>query len=182
MVIGLDSAYYSSAVELYLNGTLGQGNAQTEFLASMAGRAGQTNRRVILLTHHNPIPLAGVPEAGAPPPMQLYTDVMDAFAGQPAPAIWYYGHEHVGTVYAPVPGSGVRCRCIGHGALPWGQSSDLARAQRSGLVEWYEHRYAGDPQDALRVYNGFSLLEFAGPELKETFYDELGRVAWSSVF
>ena len=178
IVIGLDSAYYSSAEELYLNGTLGQDNAQTQFLKEMAGRAGQTGKKVILLTHHNPIPVGGVPQSDSPAPLQLYTDVLEAFAGQPAPAYWYYGHEHVGAVYTPLKNSGIRCRCIGHGALPWGQSSDLAHAQSAGLVEWYESRLAGDPSDAFRVYNGFAFLELNGPDLIENFYDESGRMAW----
>ena len=178
LVIGLDSAYYSSALGLYLDGTLGQNNAQTNFLKSMAQRAGQTQKKVIILTHHNPIPLGGLPAVDPPAPLQLYIDVLDAFAGQPPPAYWYYGHEHVGTAYAPLQESGIRCRCIGHGGLPWGQSSDLAAAQTAGLVEWYESRLANDPDDPLRVYNGFALLELNGPTLIETFYDESGQVAW----
>ncbi len=105
---------------------------------------------------------------------------MEAFANQPAPAYWHFGHEHVGAAYAPLPDSGVRCRCIGYGALPWGQSSDLANAKTAGLVEWFEDRLANDPADSLRVYNGFVFLELNGPSLTEYFYDETGAVAWRS--
>ncbi|MGI4830415.1 MAG: metallophosphoesterase family protein [Janthinobacterium lividum] len=178
IVIGLDSAYFSSALQLYLSGTLGHNNAQTQFLKTMAQRAGDSQKKVILLTHHNPIPVAGIAPLESPAPLQLFVDVMDAFAGQPPPAYWYYGHEHVGAAYAPLQGSGIRCRCIGHGALPWGQSTDLANAQAAGLIDWHENRLANDPDDPLRVYNGFAVLHLNGPDLTETFHDELGGVAW----
>lgn len=178
MVIGLDSAYFSSAAGLYLDGTLGQNNTQTQFLQRMAQRAGQRQQRVILLTHHNAIPYNGASTAEPSKPLQLYTNVMEAFAGQPAPAYWFYGHEHVGAAYAPLEKSGIRCRCIGHGALPWGRSSGLASAKAAAQVEWYEDRFANDPNDPLRVYNGFATLQLEGANLTETFYDELGQVAW----
>jgi hypothetical protein len=173
IVVGLDSAYFASALGLYLDGTLGTNNAQIPFLEEIAKRG----KKVIVLTHHNGIPVGGFnPATGQP--LQLYADVMAAFANSPAPAYWYYGHEHVGAAYAPLNGSGTLCRCLGHGALPWGLASSLEAAEKNGLVEWFERCNAQDPDDTLRVYNGFVYLELDGPELKETFYDELGRVAW----
>lgn len=175
MIIGLDSAYYSSGLELYLNGTLGDAaNAQTSFLRRMAQRAANDNRKVILLTHHNPIELQGPANTN-----QLYTDVMNALSGLPTPAYWYFGHEHVGAAYAGPPTANMFYRFLGHGALPWGQSSLLATAKANNLVDWYEDRPANDPNDSLRVYNGFVLLELNGPSLKETFYDENGNIAWT---
>jgi len=46
IVVGLDSAYYSSALKLYLNGTLGSNNAQITFLQGIAKRG----KRVIVIT------------------------------------------------------------------------------------------------------------------------------------
>ena len=172
ILVGLDSAYYSDVLTLYLHGTLGKSdNTQTAFLREIAGRG----KKVIVLTHHNGIPVDGVP--GAAPP-QLYTDVMNAFAGHPAPAYWYFGHEHIGAAYAPLE-NGTLCRCLGHSALPWGLASDLVQARAAGRVQWFESCNAGDPDDPLRVYNGFVLLELKGAELVETYYDERGRVAWT---
>ena len=169
IIVGLDSAYYSSAAKLYMSGTLGQGNAQVQFLRGIA----QTKKKVIVLTHHNGVPSSGVSGAA---PLQLFTDVMSAFAGQNPPAYWYFGHEHMAVAYTPV--NGTLCRCLGHGALPWGFASDLQTAQASGHVQWFEKCNAGDPDDRLRVFNGFVSLELDGPDLKETYYDETGRVAW----
>lgn len=172
IIVGLDSAYYSSVLTLYMNGTLGANNNQTQFLAQVAAR----NKKTIILTHHNPIPIGGL---GAAPQStdegyQLYTDVMNAFAGHNAPVYWYYGHKHVGAAYKPLP-NGMLCRCLGHGALPAGVASDLTS---SSFVEWFERCNAGDPDDDLRIFNGFVYLELNGPNLTEIFYDELGRVAW----
>ena len=172
MIIGLDSAYFSSGVDLYLNGTIGQDNAQTAFLRTMAQKAAKDNRKVIILTHHNPISLDATSQT------QLYTEVMSAFEGLPAPAYWYFGHEHVAAVYSPAPGTGIRFRCLGHGGLPWGQSSTLADAQTAGTVAWYENRLVNDPTDPLRVYNGFVLLNLNGDTVTESFIDETGATVW----
>lgn len=173
IIVGLDSAYFSSALKLYMDGTLGKNNKQVTFLEQAAKRG----KKVILLTHHNGIPVGGFnPEVDKP--LQLYTDVMNAFRDNPPPAYWYYGHEHIGAAYAPLKGNGLLCRCLGHGALPWGFASSLQAAQAAGAVEWFERCNAGNPDDHLRVYNGFMTLELNGADLVETFYDETGRVAW----
>jgi hypothetical protein len=173
VIVGLDSAYYSSEVQLYMNGTLGANNNQTQFLRQVAA----LNKKTIILTHHNPIPLGGldrVPQNGDEG-FQLYTDVMSAFAGRSAPAYWYFGHKHNGVAYHPLAGSNLLCRCLGHGALPAGVASDLTGSTN---VAWFEKCNAGDPDDNLRIYNGFLHLELNGPDLTEIFYDETGRVAW----
>jgi hypothetical protein len=172
ILVGLDSAYYSSAVKLYIDGTLGANNNQTQFLEQVAAR----NKKTIILSHHNPIPIGGLganPQAGDDG-YQLYSDVMNAFAGHNAPAYWYYGHKHVGAAYKALP-NGVLFRCLGHGALPAGVASDLTG---STFVDWFEKCNAGDADDKLRIFNGFVHLELNGPDLTETYYDELGRVAW----
>jgi len=170
IVVGLDSAYYSDVKGLYLNGTLGQNNTQTAFLQEVAKRG----KKVIILTHHNGVPISGVQGAA---PLQLYTEVMNAFTGQAPPAYWYFGHEHIGAAYTPLA-NGMLCRCLGHAALPWGLSSDLVAAQAAGTVQWFEKCNAGDPDNSLRVFNGFVTVQLNGPDLVETFYDETGRVAW----
>jgi 3',5'-cyclic AMP phosphodiesterase CpdA len=85
IIVGLDSAYYSSPFTLYMDGTLGADNNQTQFLAQVAAR----NKKTIILTHHNPIPIGGL---GADPQpndkgYQLYSEVMKAFDGHNAPAV-----------------------------------------------------------------------------------------------
>ena len=177
IILGLDSAYFSSAIGLYLNGTLGENNTQTAFARKVAQHAAAVGKKVIVLTHHNPISISGL-EPDPKDHLQLHNDLKTAFDGCPPPAYWYFGHEHVGTAYNGAANGGTLYRCIGHGGLPWGQSSDLANAKAAGKLDWYENCLAGDPNDTLRVYNGFVLLNLNGPNLTETFYDELGRVAF----
>ncbi len=174
IVVGLDSAYFSDVIKLYMNGTLGKDNAQIAFLKMVASRG----KKVIVLTHHNGLVENGISGTA---PLQLFTDVMNAFAGQAsaAPAYWYWGHVHTGVAYAPLADHGeLRCRCLGYGSLPSGFSTDLQTGYGQGKIEWFESRNAGDPGDALRIFNGFVGLKLSGANLEETFYDENGRVAW----
>ncbi|MGB2678781.1 MAG: metallophosphoesterase [Candidatus Acidiferrum sp.] len=171
IIVGLDSAYSSGVLDLYMDGSLGN-NAQLPFLRDLAQRGKDEGKKLILLTHHNGLPEDGV-QSGAP--LRLFTEVMSAFRGLPPPAYWYWGHKHMGVAYKPLQ-NGLLCRCVGHSALPWGFASDL---QKSPLVQWFEKCNAKDPDSPLRVYNGFVLLQLDGANLAEAFYDETGRVAWT---
>jgi Calcineurin-like phosphoesterase len=174
VIVGLDSAYFAPEGGLYMDGLLfpeGKPNAQNSFLLEKGVQAQLKGKKLILLTHHNGLDVGGL-KANL-----LYSQVMDAFPGENKPAYWYWGHEHVGAAYKPDESTGVRCRCCGHGALPWGQSSDLANSQN---VEWYERRSANDSDIPQRVLNGFAMLKLDGPNIQEVFYDENGGVAWTS--
>jgi hypothetical protein len=169
IIVGLDSAYNANVLQLYKDGSLGN-SAQVPFLQSMAKKG----KKIVLLTHHN-----GLPEATTHPdkPLKLFTEVMGAFHGAPPPAYWYWGHVHAGVAYKPMTDfNGMLCRCLGHAAIPWGQASSL---KQSTDVQWFERCPANDPDDKLRVFNGFVSLNLDGPDLHETFYDETGRVAWT---
>jgi hypothetical protein len=172
LIVGLDSAYNSDVLKLYMDGSLGT-NAQISFLQALAKK----RKKIVLLTHHN-----GFPEIGASgtQPLKLFTEVMGAFSGEVSPAYWYWGHVHAGVAYKPLASqNNMLCRCLGHAAIPWGLSSDL---QASSHLQWFERRNAGDPEDRLRVFNGFVLLRLDGPVLDEAFYDENGGVAWTPEF
>jgi hypothetical protein len=103
-----------------------------------------------------------------------WKQVMSAFPAGNGPAYWYWGHVHAGVVYEPKSPGDVLCRCLGHGALPWGHASELAGNPN---VKWYENRSANDPDIPQRVLNGFAMLYLDGPKIQEVFYDENGGVA-----
>jgi len=169
IIVGLDSAYNADVLRLYMDGSLGK-NGQIPFLQAQARKG----KKMVLLTHHNGLPENGVQGTA---PLKLFTEVTGALAGLTLPAYWYWGHVHAGIAYKPLAAqNGMLCRCVGHAALPWGLSSDL---QASTQVQWFERCNAGDPDDKLRVFNGFVLLKLNGPRLEEAFYDETGRVAWT---
>jgi len=170
VIVGLDSAYYSNAEGLYLDGALyaeGGPQPQVDFLRSQAAKG----KKVIVLTHHN-----GLTEDGSKP-TALWSQVMSAFPEGGAPAYWYWGHVHAAVVYQPQTHgpTNVLCRCCGHGALPWGHALELANNPN---VVWYENRLAKDPDIPQRVLNGFAVLYLDGPNINEVFYDENGGAAW----
>ena len=170
VIVGLDSAYYSNAEGLYLDGALYAEDGpqpQVDFLRSQAAKG----KKVIVLTHHN-----GLTEDGSKP-TALWSQVMSAFPEGGAPAYWYWGHVHAAVVYQPQTQgpTNVLCRCCGHGALPWGHALELANNPK---VVWYENRLAKDPDIPQRVLNGFAVLYLDGPNINEVFYDENGGAAW----
>ncbi|MGH9747962.1 MAG: metallophosphoesterase [Candidatus Acidiferrales bacterium] len=164
IIVGLDSAYFSDPDGLYMDGTL-DSQIQLPFLASMA----KTWKKIVILTHHN-----GLSEDGGTQ-QPLWTQVMSVFPAGTAPQVWYWGHVHAGVIYNSPAGVSTLCRCIGHGALPYGNASILAN---NGRVLWFEKNTANDPNDPQRVLNGFAVLQFTGQTLKETWYDENGHQAW----
>jgi Calcineurin-like phosphoesterase len=165
VIVGLDSAYYASEAGMYLDGSLGTDGAQVNFLKAQVAKG----KKVMVLTHHN-----GLSQDGKVKTL-LWDQVMSAFPPGQGPTYWYWGHVHAGVVYSTQNTGGVLCRCCGHGALPWGQSSELAD---NADVTWYEHRSAHDPDIPERVLNGFAVLYLSGPNIHEVFYDENGGVAW----
>jgi hypothetical protein len=166
VIVALDSAYFSPEAGLYMDGSLGpDGGTQVQFLKQQAAKG----KKVIVLTHQNGLTGDGSSATN------LWKQVMTAFPVGTGPAYWYWGHMHAGIVYqAKMPGN-ILCRCCGHGALPWGQASELTGNPN---VLWYEDRSANDPDIPERVLNGFAMLYLNGPKIEEIFYDENGGVAW----
>jgi hypothetical protein len=170
LIVGLDSAYYSDPQNMYLDGSLWQGDppwAQAVFLRREIGK----EKKIILLTHHNGL------SADGSTANNLWLQVMSVFPAGHYPQYWYWGHYHAGIVYKPYQSTGLSCRCSGHGAIPWGRASVL---QNSRYVTWYESRSARDPEIPQRVLNGFTMLELDGAQIQEVFYDENGGIAWQS--
>ncbi|MBV8902154.1 MAG: metallophosphoesterase [Acidobacteriia bacterium] len=170
VIVGLDSAYFAAELELYLNGSLGPAEGtQVQFLQQFTA----TNKKVIVLTHHN-----GLTEDGSSETV-LWGQVMSGFPAGNGPAYWYWGHVHVGAVYRnqDPQGRNVACRCCGHGGLPLGNAAALENAPN---VAWYEKEPANDPDIPQRVQDGFVVLRLDGPNIEEKFYNENGGVAWFS--
>ena len=151
---------------MYMDGSLGDDGVQLGFLRQQVA----TGKKVIVITHHN-----GLSEDGSET-TNLWTQVMSGFPADAGPDYWYWGHVHAGVVYQPRTPGKILCRCCGHGALPWGQASQLAG---NSNVLWYENRSANDSDIPQRVLNGFAMLYLDGPNIEEVFYDENGGAAWA---
>ncbi|AUH51315.1 metallophosphoesterase [Chromobacterium sp. ATCC 53434] len=160
LIVGLDSAYHSDKMGLYMDGALG--DLQTAWLKQLAAGWGG---KIMLLSHHQGYTMDG--SATTP----LYRDVAAALGR--APDYWYWGHLHNVICYRPQ--GRLVARCVGHGAIPYGPAKLL---DGKPGVEWAETRSADDSRYPERVLNGFVRLELDGAALSETFYDENGYQRW----
>jgi len=160
LIIGLDSAYAAAPLNLYMDGTLNQ--QQIDWMKTLPKRS-----RLMVLSHHQGFDISGHNPNG------LYTQVCDALGR--VPDYWYWGHLHNGIVYAEQ--GGLKARCAGHGAIPYGVTSELDGNDR---VLFSETCNAGDPDYPERVLNGFVKIRLNGPNIIEEFIGEDGSVRWAS--
>jgi hypothetical protein len=177
-IVGLDSAYWAPSpmvMDGSIQGVSGNGfMAQPQFIQGLV-KNGLWPQNAIVLTHHNPIEYDGSGLVVDLFGNSLWAQVEGAFSG--TPAAWYWGHVHNGIVY-PNPTytkNIVYGRCVGHGALPYGNGSGLASAPQSQV-----QCYANTPNPSVppRVMNGFVLLTITiSGQVTETFYQQDGTQA-----
>jgi hypothetical protein len=178
IVIGLDTAYYDKS-QLFMNGALTD-DGQINFIKSLD----ITNKKVIMLTHHNPTNIEGTGLGK----LILWPQVISAL-GKP-PDFWYWGHIHNGIVYSdqsfPAQ-NGVKAPCAGHGAIPFGVAYGLQNPDGSNKpsIEYFSHELLStafgntDAQQTNRVLNGFAMLTLKPDSITEEFIDQTGIVRWS---
>ncbi|HEX8561298.1 MAG TPA: metallophosphoesterase [Pyrinomonadaceae bacterium] len=157
-ILGLDSAYYSPSA-LFMAGDLGTNGVQSDWIRGL----NLDPDRVIVLTHHNGLSYDGSVEF-----TPFWDQINEALNGDPA--AWYWGHVHNGVAYKSptVTDRKTLARCVGHGAIPYGDQFGTAG---SGRVDYYAHTPAPAPP---RVLNGFALLTIdSNGVVTEEFY-ELG--------
>ncbi len=162
LIFGLDSACHADELDLYMSGKIGA--TQQDFLKTTS--AGFPNHRIIVMTHHTGLDLAGSPTT-------LWDEVAAPTALGRPPDYWYWGHVHLGIVYNER--AGCRARCVGHGAIPNGQASAVAKnvaPAGNQAIAWYESKLA-DP-GGIRVVNGYATVDLDDSGITETFYDESG--------
>ena len=171
-VLGLDSSFHADPVELYLYGSLDSviDKRQTDWIGSLA----LDPARTIVLTHHNALDIACDPTAQTDY-ATFWTQIRAALGGDPF--AWYWGHVHNGIVYAsplvigdaaaPVLSTTTRCRCLGHGALPYGDATDL---RGNTNIVWRTSTPSGVGAELL---NGFVTLTFdlATGGVTEAYFD-----------
>jgi hypothetical protein len=151
-IVGLDSAYVNHHIAPEQRSWLG---AQL-----VAGP------RTILLTHHHLLS-----------PFRKRGDALEA-AFDPHLAshriyAWFWGHEHHLLEFADY--RGVKCRCIGHGSLPYVPPDQRRRRHPAEVVRMETRPSSLNPS---RGMHGFALLRFDGPALHIEYIDEEGGTAW----
>lgn len=170
ILVGLDTAYYSDPDKLFLEGGLGgdEHPEQAQYLAAMAERARKGDKSLILFSHHNAISFKG--DATIP----LWQEITKALGPNPPRTIWYFGHVHAAAVYKPR--DGIDLRLVGHGAVPWGLTSELEGADQ---VVWFEKKPNNVKPDFM-IMNGYAVLTLNGASIKEEILDQTGAQSWSA--
>jgi hypothetical protein len=171
VVLGLDTAYYDESAG-FMDGALIDPQ-QVAFVRRFSSK-----RCVIVLTHHNAFNASGSALVENPKSGALFDNVVAALDGR-APDFWYWGHLHLGAVYKGVPWDPTRgaapttkCRCLGHGALPFGrpyyldqQPDNVDYCARTPLV------VPVDPFQRFRVKNGWTMLTIGPGGLSEECWE-----------
>jgi hypothetical protein len=152
-LIGLDSAYVNH-------------NFTTPQMAWLDGQlAGSA--RTILLTHHHLF--SAFRRRG-----DALEEWLDPHLTEGRIFGWFWGHDHHLVEYADH--RGVKCRCIGHGSLPY-VPPDRRRQRHAATIVRMETRRS--PLDAARGIHGFALLTMDGPVLDIEYVDEEGGTSWT---
>ncbi|MGB2711674.1 MAG: metallophosphoesterase [Conexibacter sp.] len=151
-LLGLDSAYEEDD----LAGDQG---------SWVEGKLKGSERRTMLLTHHQPY--TSFNHDFKTPPM--VDKLAPAFAVRDVDA-WLWGHEHLCCVYdaGVVPHVGFGS-CIGHGGVPV-----LAIDKVPQGVKWLFQEYEVHEDDDKWQRFGFAVLDFDGPQLQIAYYDDSG--------
>jgi hypothetical protein len=152
-VIGLDSAYVNHSLT----------KPQMEWLgAQLSGPA-----KTLLLTHHHlfsPFRKRG----------EKLEEWLDPHLAAGRIFGWFWGHDHYLFEFADY--RGVKCRCIGHGSLPY-TPPNRRRQKQPVTITRMETRPS--PLQPSKGIHGFAFLRFEGPALHIEYVDELGGTAWS---
>lgn len=171
-ILGLDSAYYADLKGMFMNGSIQDpGSAQINWIKSIA----KSPQNTMVLTHHNGLQVSN---DGSITQTGLWTQMKDALGGNPG--YWYWGHVHNGIVFTPqASGTTTQARCMGHGALPFGNASELVSVPKAS-VPYYAHSPVSPTSNL--VLNGFAVLTInRDGTVQENVY-ELGnpKPVWST--
>jgi len=179
VVIGLDSAYFDPS-NLYMKGALGNAD-NTQQKQFVQGLGDLTAKKVLVMTHHNPMSYDGSTiTSNKAAGVDLWDGMVELLGRQPD--VWYWGHLHLGVAYnanSVLGAKGAVCRCIGHSAIPFGN----AHGMNANNVDYYAHTELS--QGAKQVQNGFAVLELdADGGFSEVFYEITSNgdrvVGWQS--
>jgi hypothetical protein len=123
--------------------------------------------RTVLLSHHHLF--SGFRKRG-----DKLEEWLDPYLASGRLFGWFWGHDHYLIEYADY--RGVKCRCVGHGSLPY-IPPDRQRQTHPAQIVRMETR--SSPLAPSRGIHGFALLTFDGPALQIEYVDELGGLAWT---
>ncbi|HZQ85910.1 MAG TPA: metallophosphoesterase [Acidimicrobiales bacterium] len=181
LLVGLDTAYDEYRLA----------DGQLEWLKALLQTQG--DRGLVLLSHHMLYPRYPSKHESPADLQRQLADVLDARRV----TAWYWGHEHLCSVFDPHPNWGLYGRCVGHSGYPyirpkfgdapleklahdasWRKVAPRAEAPSSLVLDGPNHDI-GEHADKYGP-NGFMTLELHPGRLREAVCDAEGRELWSN--
>ena len=185
VILGLDSAYFDKST-LYMDGAFFQpkkpkSQKQREFIRQKTAQARKRGKKVIVMTHHNPIQVDGSLDKKKRVLWNQMVTAMNINGRKNYPDYWYWGHVHAGIVYTKGCDLGkfnVKSRCSGHAAIPFSKAFTLKYAKKDGVVSYYANTLMKKtasktviPAQKNRMLNGWTMITLDGSEITEEFYE-----------
>jgi hypothetical protein len=160
-IVGLDTSWDPDVLSKGMVGVLE--DPQADYVARVAG---ESERKLMLLSHHQLVSVFDKEDLGPTLPAKLAPVLKDGRV-----TAWLWGHEHRLMGFEEVEGVKVS-RCIGHGGVPVLMThTPQERIPPPGV--WQEtdfSKYRGEHWGRM----GFAILDFAGPEIDVRYRDEQG--------
>lgn len=162
-LLGLDTSWCEDVLSMGFVGVLE--DPQAHYVTNVAH---ESERRLMLLTHHQPVSVYD-PEDLGPTLTSKLAPVLDG--GRVS--AWFWGHEHRCMGFAASVGVQVP-RCVGHGGVPVLSHGPGMPIPPPG--QWEERafvRYRGDHWGRF----GCAILDFAGERIEVRYRDERGTTS-----
>lgn len=170
IILGLDSAYFSSPESMFMTGSIGGADgAQSQWVKSHCGDL--EDKKVIVMTHHQGIVETDSPDKPFKLANPLWGEISEVVGR--APDYWYWGHVHNGIVFAEDVGletGNAKMRCAGHGAIPYALAWSLMQEPWSKGIAHVSQ--TPECSRGRRVRNGFAQITLgAGGFIEEAFFE-----------
>ncbi len=167
---GLDTSWSPEVLSLAQKGVLEDPQA-----ATVAGWAADSDRRLMLLSHHQFVSSYDHGDLGTTLPAKLGALI----AGGRIDA-WLWGHEHrcmgfTASDAIPIP----TMRCIGHGGIPVPATSTDGPIPPPGT---WQLRASFEENDGRWYRFGFAVLDFDGPRVRARYFDDGGALVHDEQF
>jgi hypothetical protein len=158
-IAGLDTSWDPNVLSLGQRGVL-----QNPQASVLDGWAGESTRRLMVLTHHQLVSAYDLGDLGTVLPFTLqsllHAGRIDA---------WMWGHEHRCMGFGEVADAPKVIRCIGNGGIPMPASSMKEPPPPPGT--WQSAKTFTD-DDGTWTRFGYAVLDFAGEAVTANYYDD----------
>jgi Calcineurin-like phosphoesterase len=168
-VAGLDSSWDPNVLSLGQRGVL-----QNPQAAVLDGWAAESDRKLMVLTHHQLVSAYDLGDIGTVLPFKL-----ESLLKHGRIDAWLWGHEHRCMGFSQVPDAPPVIRCVGNGGIPMPASSMKDPPPPPGT--WQSAETYTD-KDGTWTRFGFAVLDFAGAAVSESYYDDTGKLVNSGSF